>query len=431
MAIALKDTQHPLELRTNRQRGFTLLELIIVVAILAILALVTVLALNPGELFSRTRDARRLADLRALFGAIQIAFSEDVDLDGPLTDSCVGESAPRVFISIPDSETPPSAPEGWSFQQVGAADLGRINGTGWVPVNLTAVPGGSPLATIPIDPVNDFSQGLYYTYTCSRNNGFALSANLLESARYTRGGDQDRTSTDGGRDPDMFELATDFDINPMAPALYWALDEGSGTIAKDSSRNSLDGTLFNNPVWQPSANCKAGACLLFTNSNGVTISDPCVFPLDLTRGVTVALWVRGSGPTWPQFFWEGMMGKRNGVICNYGINISGSAQLQWYFCNAGFQIVDIPASDISSDQWHYIVGTFYDTGDVEGNLYIDGTLQKTETFPAIDLLIDDNGLTLGATLPVGEYLDGSIDDFRIYSRALLPAEISARYKAFR
>jgi len=28
-------------------------------------------------------------------------------------------------------------------------------------------------------------------------------------------------------------------------------------------------------------------------------------------------------------------------------------------------------------------------------------------------------------------LDGSIDDFRIYSRALLPAEISARYKAFR
>ena len=55
---------------TKLKKGFTLIELLIVIGILAVLATVTVLVLNPAELFRQARDSQRLADLGAVRGAL-------------------------------------------------------------------------------------------------------------------------------------------------------------------------------------------------------------------------------------------------------------------------------------------------------------------------------------------------------------------------
>jgi len=52
------------------KKGFTLVELMIVIAVLAILASIVLFALNPAEVFKKTRDAQRLSDLRTISGAI-------------------------------------------------------------------------------------------------------------------------------------------------------------------------------------------------------------------------------------------------------------------------------------------------------------------------------------------------------------------------
>jgi len=53
-----------------RQKGFTLIELLIVIAIIAILAVVVTLTLNPAELLRRSRDSQRISDFATLNRAV-------------------------------------------------------------------------------------------------------------------------------------------------------------------------------------------------------------------------------------------------------------------------------------------------------------------------------------------------------------------------
>ena len=52
------------------RKGFTLIELLIVIAIIAILATVVFVALNPPKRFQDSRNARRTADVQSILTAV-------------------------------------------------------------------------------------------------------------------------------------------------------------------------------------------------------------------------------------------------------------------------------------------------------------------------------------------------------------------------
>lgn len=64
----------------QREKGFTLLELLIVIGIIAILAGVAFVALDPLSRFRDARDAKRWSDVTAILSAIKI---DQVDNRGP------------------------------------------------------------------------------------------------------------------------------------------------------------------------------------------------------------------------------------------------------------------------------------------------------------------------------------------------------------
>src|SRR5690349_16335843 len=73
-------------MNSTLKKGFTLVELLIVIGILAVLATTAVVILNPAQLLAQARDSQRLSDLASLQSALALYVTDTTtpDMDGPL-----------------------------------------------------------------------------------------------------------------------------------------------------------------------------------------------------------------------------------------------------------------------------------------------------------------------------------------------------------
>jgi len=159
------------------KKGFTLIELLIVIGILAILATVVVLVLNPAELLRQARDSQRLSDLGSVKSAIGLYLTTVTTptFDAGPTCTATGCSSNCPFISGTCTETSSTL----------------VNSTGWVKIDLTQTTGGSPLSALPLDPTNAGSY--FYAYKGNdTDKTFELDCRL-ESIKY-----RDMMKSDGG-----------------------------------------------------------------------------------------------------------------------------------------------------------------------------------------------------------------------------------------
>ncbi|MBI5126778.1 MAG: type II secretion system protein [Candidatus Taylorbacteria bacterium] len=89
----------------NKKRGFTLLEVLIVIGIIAILSSVALVAVNPARQFKLARDAQRMSNVSAIVNAVSQNMSEN---QGILV--CRGNQT-----MLPSTSTPIKFPGGFDL----------------------------------------------------------------------------------------------------------------------------------------------------------------------------------------------------------------------------------------------------------------------------------------------------------------------------
>lgn len=73
-----------------KKEGFTLIEVLLVIAILAILAAIVIIAINPAKQLAKTRDTQRASDIYSILNAIhQYAVDHDGALPEELTTNAL------------------------------------------------------------------------------------------------------------------------------------------------------------------------------------------------------------------------------------------------------------------------------------------------------------------------------------------------------
>jgi prepilin-type N-terminal cleavage/methylation domain-containing protein len=231
-------------MKKNKDKGFTLLELLIVIAIIAILSVALVIVLNPAETLKKARDAQRISDLSTMKTAIGLYLTNTA---APLIGGTVvstayvasnlgckatptaawatdgaAASSPRIYYSLTGAAD--NAPtitdtirDGGSAATPALAAQATLpaltSGQGWIPINFNGLTGGSPISNIPVDPVNTItslsgvaSTDLVYRYACSITPlAFEIDAQL-ESIAYTT--DDNKRLSDGGNSDYYYETGT-------------------------------------------------------------------------------------------------------------------------------------------------------------------------------------------------------------------------------
>ena len=155
------------------KKGFTLIELVIVIGILAILAAAVVLVLNPAQLLAQARDSQRMSDLSSIKSAIGLYLA----------------TANTVTLGVQARSTFATA-----CGLTGNCTINSIvltDGTGWVGVVLNDTSGGSPISALPLDPLNNANY--QYAYQGDNTNKTFELNGRLESTKY-----RDAMINDGG-----------------------------------------------------------------------------------------------------------------------------------------------------------------------------------------------------------------------------------------
>jgi|SRR3989344_3101576 len=165
-------------------KGFTLVELLVVLAIIGVLATVVTLVINPLELMKRSRDSNRLKDLENLSQATNISLQE-----GSLSSSSIASVLCKTSGSYPC---------------VGSSNTGNrlTDGNGWVKTDL-ASQNSITVPTLPVDPVND--SNYHYTY-CADNDLYELNT-TLESDQFRA-----KMFSDGGDSIDQYEVGSNLNL---------------------------------------------------------------------------------------------------------------------------------------------------------------------------------------------------------------------------
>jgi prepilin-type N-terminal cleavage/methylation domain-containing protein len=351
-------------------QAFTLLELLLVIAVIAILAGIILFALNP---------AQRLEDANS---AQTIAKSDDI------------RKAIEAYVIDHAGSMPTNLA---SLTTYGIYDICKA-GQSTNCLNLDQLVTDGYLGSIPEDKDGSTTviSGYKLEYNPTKNN-----VQVYNTDNFSDYVDDGATLTTG-------------------LVGYWKMDENTGTTATDASGNGNTGTLTNGPTWTFG---RYASAVNFDGVNDNIDISPDYFPNYFD--FTVSAWILLDPSTYSTSDYFPIFGNNqnnpflgfnpvNNTIVHFRQHTTSSQTLLWGSITM-----------LEDTNWHHISLTV-DQNRLQAKLYIDGLFISSQTI-GNEGYTHANGSLKAFGKDYAGYWKGSLDELRIYSRALYTEEISALY----
>ncbi len=206
------------------------------------------------------------------------------------------------------------------------------------------------------------------------------------------------------------------------PIAYWQLND-EGREARDSA-GTHHGAIHGAVIHEG----KIGKALLFDRANGDHVSIPHSSAFEIGT-FTVSAWVwLTKEPTF-----SGILGTRDGGEFNFDMKVNtdkvhgdiGDGD-RWIDTRVNFYKDDVGSNgqggDLETQHW-YLVTFVVDSEHKESRLYLDGDRKKTIPFTGEPRLMRQGQTMQIGNTGKGEFMDGVIDDVRIWKQALTDEQI--------
>lgn len=208
----------------------------------------------------------------------------------------------------------------------------------------------------------------------------------------------------------------------------WPLDDCTlgfdGSVVLDTGPNALNGsTVGGLQVTADGQLCSAAGF----NGSSAYVSVPDDPALDLTEGISIAVWVRHNGG--PLKDWEAILAKGDSAYrlhlnggCEIPDSLPGNTRRGFTLgLNGGCAGADLNSNVVPSPGvWYHVAATYDRT---EMRIYINGNLVNTANYTApinsngFDLFIGENSQQRN------RYWNGDIDELKLWDQAITPQAI--------
>jgi hypothetical protein len=332
---------------------------------------------DPGEQGSGTPDLTTLPDTWVTGGIYG---------DGPLSAHVLGEaSAPTLTVT-------PSALSFWATRGAGS------------PVAKTLEVGGSSAYS-----ATENAPWLSIA-SASRTVTVKVDASGLAAGTYTA---NVRVTASGAEPRDVPVTLT---VNPAASGLVgaWAFEEASGDTANDSSGRRNAGALQG--ASRTSAGVYGRGVAFDGTDDWITVADNA--SLDLTSGMTLEAWVK---PDRIDTNWRTILIKEQPDQLSYALYANtDQGRPSGNVFTSGDNGLAGPAP-LPAERWSHVATTFDGT---TLRLFVDGAQTASMAVPG-PIKVSGGALRIGGNAVWGEWFDGTIDEVRVYNRALSAEEVLA------
>ena len=199
---------------------------------------------------------------------------------------------------------------------------------------------------------------------------------------------------------------------------WWRLNGNATTAVGDANGTMIDTT----PT--TGQNGEAGGALSF-NGTSSYINIPHRSSLNIGNTMSISAWVRPTD-----------LSSRHGVFSTRSNNATDSWQLdvglgnggsgRATFSKQGVWIFDSIDGRIALNAWRHVVYV-RSAASTSGSMYVNGSLVSSSETSTTTIANNSDPKRIGQGTAGTQFFQGSIDDVRLYNRALTQTEISALY----